>query len=216
MTKRYEARWDYDAQDGDQGELFARWAADGLKSGASLEIKNDMASWRTGNVFIEFECFVSGQWMPSGIHELKTQAHIWAHITVGPMVIFAPTEYVRWVALTHGEFREMGKTKSSHPTRGYILPVPKFTSALVDIARGQTAAAAAAVPDLCATDPEAPYGRDHKGIPVAPWGYTKARKVKLNPGGRQADKPIPAALWGEPGASRSDGYEPTWPKDGAA
>ena len=211
MTKPgYEARWDYDSQDGDQGELFARWAADGLRSGASIEVKNDLASWRTGNVFIEFECFVSGVWKPSGIHEEHTQAGIWAHITVGPMVIFAPTEYVRWVALRYGELREMPKTKSSHPTRGRILSIPKFTASLVNVAKAQVGEAEVP-PDLCAADPEAPYGRDHQGIPVAPYGYTKDRKVRRNPGGWQAHKAIQPALWGEPGASRADGYEPRWP-----
>jgi hypothetical protein len=208
----YESRWDYDAQDGDQGELFARWAADGLKSGASLEVKTDRASWASGKVYIEFECFVSGQWMPSGVHEKHTQAELWAHVIVGPMVLFAPTEYVRWVARKHGERKEMPKSRSSHPTRGYVIKIPKFAAELVQVAL--TWANDDDHPSLYAgeDDPAAPFGRDARGIPVAPYGYTKDRKVRLNPGGRRANQPVAPALWGEPGASRTDEkpYEPLW------
>lgn len=204
----YEARWDYDSQDGDQGELFARWAASGLKSGASLEVKSDRESWVTSNVYIEFECFVSGQWVPSGIHEKHTQADLWAHVIVGPIVIFAPTEYVRWVAREEGRWKEMPKGKSSHPTRGYVIQITKFVAALIGVAKANDDGHLSLY--LANDDPVAPFGRDAKGIPIAPYGYTKDRKVRRNPGGKRAREPVPPALWGEPGASRADGYEPTW------
>ena len=105
MSRGEERRWDYTAERGDQGELFARWAANGLRSGASLEVKTDDASWRTGNVYIEYECFISGHWVASGIDHRHTKAEIWAHIIVGPIIIFAPTDYVRWVAEHEGERR---------------------------------------------------------------------------------------------------------------
>ena len=209
----YEKRWEFTSQDGDQGELSARWAADGLRSGASLEVKNDCASWQTGNAFIEFECFVSGQWMPSGVHEKHTQAELWAHVVLGPMVLFAPTEYVRWVAKRYGQLKEMPKTRSSHPTRGYILASPQFVAALVGVARSAAGDTDRPAFPILTDDATAPFGRDGRGIPAAPYGYTKDRRVRLNPGGPRVGEPVPPAFWGEPGASRADGYEPTWAAD---
>lgn len=206
----YEKQWDFTKQDGDQGELFARWAANGLKSGASLEVKNDCESWVSGNVYIEYECFKSGQWVASGIDARHTQAELWAHVIIGPIVIFAPAEFVRWVARKHGQQKEMPKSKSSHPTRGYLIPIPAFIAALIGTARSW--ANDDERPSLYTEndDPAAPFGRDARGIPVAPYGYTKDRRVRLNPGGRRAGRPVAPALWGEPGASRDDGYEPAW------
>jgi hypothetical protein len=208
MSSGYERRWDYTSENGDQGELFARWAANGLRSGASLEIKNDRESWATGNVYIEYQCLVSGQWMPSGIDARHTEAEIWAHVIVGPIVIFAPTEYVRWVAEKEGEFKEL--TEGRNPTRGYVIAIPRFVAALVGTAKRW--ARDDGLPPLrpVPADPAAPFGRDAKGLPVAPYGYTKDREVRLNPGGKRACEPVPPALWGEPGASRADNYDPAW------
>lgn len=213
MSRGYEKRWDETSRDGDQGELFARWAANGLRSGASMEVKTDNVSWRTGRVFIEFECKVSGQWMPSGIDPRHTQAELWAHIIVGPVVLFAPTEYVRWVAKKYGEVIELPKARSTHPTRGYVMPIADFIEALVGIPASQVNGNGCPSPLLARDDPEAPFGRDRQGIPVTLFGYTKDRRVRLNPGGKRAGEPISlemTPLWGDPGMTRDDGYDPQW------
>lgn len=210
MTSYDEMKvWDFTHQDGDQGELFARWAADGLKSGASLEVKTDIESWRTGNVYIEFECDVSG-WTPSGISASHTKAEIWAQVVVGPMVLFAPTEYVRWVAKKYGKVKELPRTRSTHPTRGYVIPIPQFVAAIIGIAQSLAGDGNRSPEFPPPADPVAPFGRDARGLPVAPFQYTKDRRVRLNPGGRRVGEPVPPALWGEPGANRDDGYEPEW------
>jgi len=209
MSSGYKREWDFEAQAGDQGELFARWAANGLRSGASLEVKTDKESWATGNIYIEYECRVSGQWVPSGIDAKHTRAELWAYVTVGPIVIFAPTEYVRWVASRVGKPREL--TEGTHPTRGYVIPIPQFVAALVGTARNWANDDGRPTLHPLQDDPVAPFGRDGNGLPVAPYGHTKDRKVRLQPGGRRmSGEPIPPSLWGEPGARNSDGYEPPW------
>lgn len=212
MTGGYERRWDFTAAEGDQGELFARWAEKGLRSGASLEVKTDNASWQTGNVYIEYECRVSGQWVPSGIDARHTRAEIWAQVIVGPAVIFAPTEYVRWVAEHEGQRREL--LEGGNPTRGYVIPIPRFMASLVRVARNW-ADGDGQPPVQSPTDPAAPFGRDGNGMPVALHGYTRDGRVRLTPSGRRvASEPIAPTLWGQPGATRQDGYEPPWEKPG--
>lgn len=213
MSRGYEKRWDETARDGDQGELFARWAANGLRSGASVEVKTDNASWQTGRIFIEFECKVSGQWVPSGIDPRHTRAEIWAHVIVGPVVLFAPIEYVRWVAEKHGQVKELPKRRSTHPTRGYVMPIADFVEALVGIPASRVTDNGYPPPLLATNDPQAPLGRDARGIPAAPHGYTKDRRVRLNPGGKRVGEPIAfemTELWGDPGMSRDEGYDPQW------
>ena len=121
LSNGYEPRFDIDEADGHQGELFAEWAMKAIITGASVEIKTDRASWTTGNIFIEQQCRVSGQWVPSGIDARHTKAAIWAHLFVGPVVLYAPTKFVRYVADKHGKPREC--RDGSNPTRGKVLPI---------------------------------------------------------------------------------------------
>lgn len=213
MSRGYLKEWDEAWEEGDQGELFARWAYNGLRSGAAMEIKTDNRSWQTGNMFIEFECWVCGRWDPSGIDARHTKAEIWAFVIAGPCVLFAPTEYVRWVAKKIGKVKELPKARSKHPTRGYVVPIADFMEALIGIPASQAGDNGYPSPVLAADDPQAPLGRDARGIPVAPWRYTKDRRVRLNPGGRRVGEPIAfevTPLWGEPGMTRDDGYDPPW------
>ena len=210
-----ELRWDKQADDGHQGELFAIWAENGLRDGASLEIKTDAASWSTGNVYIEKECFVSGQWMPSGIDHRSTQSEIWAHVIIGPIVVFAPAPFVRRVAEKYGRPRDLDKSRTTHPTRGWVIPIGQFIAELIRTGRAWTSDDGEPPLRLMSADPEAPFGRDGNDVPVAPWGYTEDRRVRLQPGGRRAGgKPVPdeLPLWGDPGYSRLDEppYEPPW------
>ncbi len=213
-----ELRWDKQADDGHQGELFAIWAADGLRSGASLEIKTDAASWATGNVYIERECRISGQWVPSGIDHRSTQSELWAHVIVGPIIVFAPTAFVRKVAEQYGKPRELEGSKTANPTRGQVIRIEQFIAALIRTGRAWTASDGEPPLRLTSHDPAAPFGRDGDGAPVAPFGYTRDRRVRLQPGGRRAGgEPVPDGLplWGEPGKSRWDEppHEPSWARD---
>jgi len=126
MTDGYVPDFDIDAAVGGQGALFAATAMDAIHDGESAEVKTDEASWRTGNVYIELECWVSGQWVPSGVNR---QAVLWAHVVANGLVIFAPREQVKAVALKYGRPRRC--RRGNHPTRGMAIPIPQFCAALV-------------------------------------------------------------------------------------
>lgn len=126
MAEGYVPDFDIDAAVGGQGALFVATAMDAILDGESAEIKTDEASWRTGNVYIELECWISGQWAPSGVNR---RAALWCHVVANGMVIFAPREQVKAVALKYGKPREC--LRGSHPTRGLTVPIPQFTAALV-------------------------------------------------------------------------------------
>jgi hypothetical protein len=187
LAEGYERRWDITSEEGHQGVLFAQWAKEAITSGASVEVKTDLESWRTGNVYIEFECWVSGRWEHSGIDERHTQSVLWAHLVVGPMVLYAPTEYVRWVALKYGKPREC--PRGSNPTRGRVMPIPQFMAALVSVAASRVAA----VPDAPKLNRAEPFGRASDGSLFAPFGLNKDGGVRLRPGGRRAKQRAPGA-----------------------
>ena len=197
LSNGYEPRFDIDEADGHQGELFVEWAMKAILTGASVEIKTDRESWRTGNLYIEQECRVSGHWGPSGIDGFHTKSAVWAHLVVGPQVIFAPTAFVRLVAEKYGKPREC--SSGSHPTRGKVLPIGQFVTLIARVARGW---AAEGNPPLAAvTDESAPFGRAPDGRALAPWGRRKDGGACLQPGGRRADKRSPDGLWQEDGAA---------------
>jgi hypothetical protein len=126
IAEGYVPDFDIDAAVGAQGVLFVATAMDAIEHLESAEVKTDEASLRTGNVYIELECWKSGQWVPSGANR---QAVIWAHVVASGLVIFAPREQVRAVALKYGKPREC--MRGSNPTRGRTIPIPQFTAALV-------------------------------------------------------------------------------------
>ena len=126
IAEGYVPDFDIDAAVGEQGVLFVATAMDAILNGESAEVKTDEASWRTGNVYIELECWISGQWVPSGA---ARQAVLWAHVVANGVVIFASREHVQAVALSYGKPREC--MRGSHPTRGRVMPIPQFTAALV-------------------------------------------------------------------------------------
>jgi hypothetical protein len=130
LADGYQPDFDLDLEYGRQGELFASRAIDAINSGQSVEIKTDDETARTGNVYIELECFVSGQWVGSGVN---TKAFLWAHVIVGGVVVFALKEHVRTVAMTYGKPGEC--KRGSHPTRGRLIPVPQFVAALTGVAK---------------------------------------------------------------------------------
>lgn len=124
VAKGYEPRWDLPDQIGRQGELFVCEAIDAIKSYASAEIKTDSVTARTGNVFLESEAKVSGQWVKSGINR---EAVIWCHVVLDTIVVFAPREHVRHIAMTYGTpVSQNGR----HPTRGYLVKLPEFMTQL--------------------------------------------------------------------------------------
>ncbi len=123
-----EPRFDIDFQDGYNGELFAENAVRAIKTGGSIEIKNDLLCADTGNVYIEFECLQNAQWRPSGIDARSTRSVVWCHIVNTEFVIFASTKHVRHIALTKGQDKQC--IRGSHPTKGKVIPLTVLTREL--------------------------------------------------------------------------------------
>lgn len=135
FAEGYEPRFDIDDEVGRQGALFVADVADAIReavSSGSGEVKTDMKSVHTGNVYIEYECLYRTGWKPSGI--AITEAAIWHHVLPGPVLIAAPVDRVREVVARYRrEPRNLRDcTRGSHPTHGVVVPVQAFVHWLID------------------------------------------------------------------------------------
>jgi hypothetical protein len=116
----YEPRFDIDAEIGRQGELFVLDIIEGLKN-KSIEVKTDVRSQDTGNLYIEYECLRRGEWRPSGI--ATTESQLMAFV-IGGSLLVVPTQIIKRVArseLHKGHVK--AQTRGSHPTKGVIVPL---------------------------------------------------------------------------------------------
>lgn len=134
----YQPRWDIDSKVGAQGEFFVVDIIQALENGSS-EVKTDEKAAQYQNIYLEYQCRVSGQWCPSGL--ATTEAELWNHVLLpGPIAITVPVPLLRDVARHHyaaGHRREA--PKGSHPTRGITIPLACLLRDLLAAAGGEPA-----------------------------------------------------------------------------
>lgn len=123
--------FDFDYKDGHQAELFVADVLDSLEDGSRIEVKRDRRAVETGNVYLEYECWKSGQWVRTGF--LATTAEIYT-IAVAPMVVVsAPTSAVRKIAVKYYADPRNRKEQpvGGNPTKGVIVPVRSYVLELM-------------------------------------------------------------------------------------
>lgn len=128
----YEPRFDFDARRGKVGEELVGTILESMAN-ASVEVKTDYGSVKTGNLYVEFE--QAGQdehWRPSGI--ATSQADFWA-FAFPDGAIFVGSETLREVCRElykegQGNIGFRQGNENSNSTRGVKLPVWRLLSAM--------------------------------------------------------------------------------------
>lgn len=124
MTAGYEPRFDRDYRYGRQGELLVADLLTALAGGqgrVEVKRKRRLDSW----LYVELMQDPGGtgtRWKDSGLN--VTESEWWAHdVADTGVVIFLPTDFLRWVIrrTDHGHPRE--ETDGNNPTRGRLLRV---------------------------------------------------------------------------------------------
>jgi hypothetical protein len=118
-----ETLWKLRKKQGDRGEmLINRYLALDIQT---IEIKNDQQSVRTGNVYIETECYneEKNEWYPSGIN--TTQASVWVFIiNEKPFDEFALQPYVIREIIKN---RTVIQAKNTRPaTKGVLIKISEL------------------------------------------------------------------------------------------
>jgi hypothetical protein len=126
----YFPDWDIDSADGHQAVLFVTDVLDAMETG-SYEVKRDREAVRTGNVYLEYRCKVSGQWVPSGI--ARTNADLFSIAIAPQVVVTSSVAAVQAVARKFwGDKRYMRECKvGGNPTKGMAIPVTQFVIELM-------------------------------------------------------------------------------------
>lgn len=131
--------WDIDYRIGHQGELFIARVIDSMDDGARFEVKNDQLAATTGNFYLEYDCFVSGQWVPSGFaRKTPDSSELVTLIVADTVVVTAPRGLVAAVARKYfadPACRKRGGGNGSNPTHGVLVPIGSLVSELVAAAK---------------------------------------------------------------------------------
>lgn len=135
LTDDYEPRYDIDYEAGRQGEFFVVDIIEALTS-ERVEVKTDLMSQETGNVYVEYECLKRGKYVPSGI--AVTEAPLWVFVLeCGELAVVISTSRLKELAgdaYRNGRKREC--KKGSHPTRGVVIPLTMLVKAGRKIGNG--------------------------------------------------------------------------------
>lgn len=131
--------WDIDYTIGHQGELFVASVIDSMADGCRFEVKNDQRAAVTGNFYLEYECRISGQYVPSGFARITPDSsELVSLIVADSVVITAPRELVVAVARKYYQDpanRKSGARDGGNPTHGVIVPFGELIAELMQAAR---------------------------------------------------------------------------------
>jgi hypothetical protein len=134
-----QPNFDLDYRIGYQGELWIARVADSMTDGARFEVKNDVRAAGTGNFYLEYECRISGQWVPSGFARITPDSSELVSLIVGnSVVVTAPRDLIVEVARKYWQDpanRRMGGMDGSNPTKGVVIPIGALVPELAAAAR---------------------------------------------------------------------------------
>ena len=130
MSKAF-SDFDISYKEGMVGEELAQYLV-----GKTAEVKTYYIYARTGNFFIEFECFSKAQdkMVPSCLQTTKSDYHCFV-ICKGkrpPVMLFVPTQLVK--KLVKDCKVVPGNSEGGNPTKGYLLKASQVFGAILEAA----------------------------------------------------------------------------------
>jgi len=115
---KYNNDFSYDLELGKKGEnLLAKIL---LLTGDKIEVKTDLQTTQTGNVFIEYK----SRNKLSGIS--TTKAHYWAFVISNEQIIIVETNKLKQLCKSKGVKRVDGGDNNT--SKGILLPLNKLTN----------------------------------------------------------------------------------------
>lgn len=95
-----------------------------LKQGGRVEVKTDLQTARTGNVYVEYECQRQDGWKHAGILESKSD---WYAFRLPNGWILCPKDELKTAIFEAGLGRQASERDGSHPTHGFVVPIHDLT-----------------------------------------------------------------------------------------
>lgn len=119
--------FDLDFRKGVQGENRVERAVQGMLEG-TIEVKTDFQWKRTGNIYVETECFYQRHqdWRPSGLSVSKSDLY---SFVLNDMIITIPTPLLKEVVKAHG--RAIECRIEPNQTKGYLIKLSNIVEAVM-------------------------------------------------------------------------------------
>lgn len=129
----YQPNFDIDYRRGLVGEDAVGTFLEHL-AGSTIEVKTDYRAWDTGNLYIETEQEIDGQWVDSGLAISKSTYYSFAGPSGDGFLTIPTSRLKQIVAATGRPVHMQRKSATSRDTRGYLIRV---LDVVKDIMRGQ-------------------------------------------------------------------------------
>ena len=128
----YQPDFDVDYRRGQVGEKLVGTFLEAV-AGSTVEVKTDYRAWCTGNLYIETEQEIRGEWVPSGLSISKATFYSFAG-PQGDGFLTIPTPRLKELVRQTGRPVHMRrKSQTSRDTRGFLIRVEDVVG---DIVRG--------------------------------------------------------------------------------
>lgn len=118
------SEFDLDLEFGQEGENLVKEL---LTNGSTIEVKRDRRWKETGNLYIETECFYTGneKWHQSGLS--VTKAKYWAFV-LEEAILIVPTDALRYAIKEFGS--EIRCNIPPNLSKGFLVTVPQVLKSI--------------------------------------------------------------------------------------
>lgn len=118
----YQPDFDHDFRRGKVGEDLVDSFLSVL-DGSTLETKTDYRAWETGNLYIETQQEIRGEWVDSGLAISKSDFYCFAGPTGSGFVSIRTQDLVDIVLTTGRKVHMARSSPTSRDTRGFLIRV---------------------------------------------------------------------------------------------
>jgi hypothetical protein len=118
----YQPDFDHDFRRGKVGEDLVDSFLNAVE-GSTLETKTDYRAWDTGNLYIETQQEIRGEWVDSGLAISKSDFYCFAGPTGSGFVSIRTQDLVDLVLRTGRKVHMARSSPTSRDTRGFLIKV---------------------------------------------------------------------------------------------
>lgn len=126
----YQPDFDVDYRRGQVGEKLVGTFLEGV-AGSTIEVKTDYRAFMTGNLYIETEQEIRGQWKPSGLSISKATFYAFAGPSGDGFLTIPTPELKRVVTETGRPVHMAKKSETSRDTKGFLIRVEDVVGAIM-------------------------------------------------------------------------------------
>lgn len=126
----YQPDFDHDFRRGQVGEGLINTFLEAV-AGSTIETKTDYRAWETGNLYIETQQEINGEWVASGLAISKADFYCFAGPTGSGFLSIRKEFLIRLVEQTGRSVHMKRASPTSRDTKGFLVRVDDVVGAIV-------------------------------------------------------------------------------------